>query len=140
MSLLISDGLEIIDLSAFLGTASPAEVAALAAASIGGGAFVNLFDNSGALGIRLADASDPLKFANGFAPLAISSGAAGLVLGYGLNVNLSISVAGEVWLSDVTPGGFMTSPPTTEGHIIQPLGMAIPGVGIFFMPQMRILL
>lgn len=97
--------------------------------------FVNVYDAGGStLRVRKADATDPDKFANGFAPAAIANGAMGLVTFNGLNA-ASVNAAAVVYLSDTTPGSFQTSPPTAAGHIVQPLGPALPGQGIPFTLQ-----
>lgn len=118
-----------------------ARVSIQASESIAQGAFVNIYGSGASTRVRNADATDPAKFANGHAPDAILSGGSGAVFGFGLNASVVVSGPySEVWLSDVTPGGFMTSPPTTEGHIIQSLGPAMPSIGILFFPQARVIL
>lgn len=112
-----------------------------ASENIADGAFVNIYGSGANTRVRNADATDPAKFANGYASAAILSGGSGYIFGFGLNASVAVSAPySEVWLSDTTPGGFMTSPPTTEGHIIQALGPAMPGKGILFFPQKRDLL
>lgn len=102
--------------------------------------FINIYNASGSMRIRRADASDPLKFANGFAINAIASGASGLVANTGLNPLTVTTASSEVWLSDTTPGAITTAAPSTSGHIVQPLGPAIVGMGVFFTPQGRVIL
>jgi hypothetical protein len=43
--------------------------------------------------------------------------------------------AAMVYLSDVTAGSFTRIAPSTSGSIIQPLGIASPGVGVAFTLQ-----
>ena len=120
--------------------ASVFQFSAVATEDIAANAFVNIYNVSGSTRIRNASALDPLKFANGFVPSAISTSASGLVQLSGL-VAATIAVpASEVWLSDSTPGAFATAAPTASGSIIQSLGPAIPGLGVFFTLQGRILL
>jgi len=57
----------------------------------------------------------------------------------GLNTAVTVATpADEVYLSDTTPGGWQTGVPTTSGHIIQPLGPAIEGQGIYFTRRQTI--
>ena len=112
-----------------------------ASEAIGARNFVNVFNSGGNLRVRKADALDPAKFANGFAPSVINSGASGIVIFNGLNADGTVAApAAEVWLSDATPGTFATSPPSASGSIIQPLGPAVAGLGIFFTLRERVLL
>jgi hypothetical protein len=97
--------------------------------------FVNIYDNAGDLRVRKADASDPTKFANGFAPAAIALAATGLVAFAGLNAAVVAVSASQVYLDDAVPGGFTAAPPSTAGHIVQPLGPALEGLGVAFTMQ-----
>ena len=121
--------------------AAAIQFSAVATENIAAGAFINIYNVSGSTRIRNASALDPLKFANGFAPSAISTSASGLVQLSGLNTAITVTTpASEVWLSDSTPGAFATAAPTASGSIIQSLGPAIPGLGVFFTLQGRVLL
>jgi hypothetical protein len=111
---------------------------ATATETIGAGAFVNLYATGGGLLARNAIATGPATFANSFSLVGTGSGNVGLFYCAGLNFSVSVplgSGGSEVWLSDVTPGGYLTSHPNTQGHIIQSLGVASPGAGIFFSVQ-----
>lgn len=120
--------------------ASVFQFSAVATENIAANAFVNIYNVSGNTRIRNASALDPLKFANGFVPSAVSTSASGLVQLSGLVAATVATPASEVWLSDSTPGAFATSAPTASGSILQSLGPAIPGLGVFFTLQGRILL
>lgn len=103
------------------------------------GDFVNVYDNSGIISVRRADGSDPTAFATGFVLNSYSDGQIAKVYLLGLNSAVTVGTsASEVWLSDTTPGGFVTTPTSTSGSIIQPLGVALAGAGIFFIPHSRI--
>jgi hypothetical protein len=109
---------------------------AQASEAIGAHKFVNLYNSAGNLRVRLADASNPAKFANGFAKTGISNGGTGAITGVGLNEDTSVADnASVVWLSTTVPGTYQTTAPSASGHIAQPLGPAIAGVGIMFAPQ-----
>lgn len=112
-----------------------------ASEAITAGQFVNVYSSGGSTRVRKASALDPALFANGYALANIASGATGLVIFGGLNLATTVGApASEVWLSDTTPGGWTTTPPSASGSIIQPLGAALPGVGIFFSLRERVLL
>ena len=112
-----------------------APVAVVASELMGAGAFAH-YDNNGGVGsMRNAVASDPTLYANGFVLDTIAMGATGLFYPFGMNTAASPSItlpAPMVWLSDVTPGGFSSSPPTASDHIIQELGPAVLGSGVAF--------
>jgi len=118
-----------------LAAPAPAATSIQASEAIAAKAFVNIYDASGSMRVRRADATNPAKFANGFAPAAISSGASGEVRRSGVNAVTIATTSSRVWLSETVPGGYQTSAPTADGSINQPLGVAIPGVGIDFSPQ-----
>lgn len=112
-----------------------------ASEAITAGQFVNVYSSGGSTRVRKASALDPALFANGYALANIASGATGLVIFGGLNLATTVGApASEVWLSDTTPGGWTTTPPSASGSILQPLGAALPGVGIFFSLRERVLL
>lgn len=109
--------------------------------AIGGGRFVNVYNAGGDLRVRRAIASDPLRFANGYAPSGIANGASGAIFFMGLNSTVTVpDDAAEAWLSDSDPGGFALTPPSAEGSIVQSLGPAVAGLGIFFTFRERVLL
>jgi len=111
---------------------------ATATAIIPKGAFVNLYASGGNLLAQPASAASPATFANAFSLIRVASGAAGVFYCAGLNFSVTVplgSGGSQVWLSDVSPGMFLTSPPTTRGSIVQPLGVSSPGAGIFFSVQ-----
>ncbi|WP_457348179.1 hypothetical protein [Sphingomonas sp. UYP23] len=98
------------------------------------GAFVNIFSSGGSLRVRNAIATDPSKSANGFVLAPFASGQVAVVSMLGINsaITVDASAIAGVWLSETVPGGFTTTQPTTPGHIVQSLGQAMPGLGIFF--------
>lgn len=120
-----------------LGPVVSIRAAVTAIEAISAGAFVNIIGTS----VRNAIASDPDLFANGYVLDALAIGNAGYAYGFGLNTAVAVGAgASEVWLSDTTPGAITSSPPTATGCIVQPLGPAIPGVGVLFFPQARVIL
>lgn len=108
---------------------------AQATASIAAGAFVNVFVSGGVTRARPAQANSAASFANGFALFPIASGAVGVVTLSGLNSAVTVAATqAQVWLSDALPGAFATSAPTLPGDIVQVLGPATQGVGVYFVP------
>lgn len=125
-------------IAALLGVLSQS---AIASEAITAGDFVNLYNNGGVFSMRRAIANDQTKFAHGFSAAAVAPGATGAACLFGLNTHaIPGANASEVWLSDVTPGGYLTAPPANAGSLIQPLGAAVAGSGIFFTPRERVLL
>ncbi|WP_017182271.1 hypothetical protein [Sphingobium xenophagum] len=102
--------------------------------------FVNVHWDGSQVKARLAIASDPERFANGFITTAIDADEQAAVSFGGLNpISAGVS-ASEVWLSDSDPGVIALAPPTAPGSIIQPLGPLIAGVGVIFTFRERVVL
>jgi hypothetical protein len=104
-----------------------------ASQAIAAGDLVNVYVTGGVMTVRKADASDPAKFCNGFSLTGIANAGSGPIQFSGFNDKVTVSTgAPEVWLSDVTPGAFTTTPPTTTGHLLQTVGTAVLGLGLAF--------
>lgn len=112
----------------------------LATETLNANDFVNVYVSGGNLRVRKAIANDPNKFATGFVTSAIANSSSGLVSFVGINpISLSVTNT-NVFLSGTVAGSYTLTPPTTSGYILQPLGVAMPGVGILFTPEDRVLL
>jgi Protein of unknown function (DUF2793) len=112
-----------------------------ASEDIDAGEFVNVFDSGGNTRVRLADATDPDKFANGYCLFSIANGDIGQVHFSGINSAIAVAApASEVWLSETVPGAFQTTPPSAAGSIVQALGVALESIGVAFTLQSRIYL
>ena len=101
---------------------------AIASEAIDAGDFVNLWNDSGTLKARKADASTPTvgKPADGFVRDNALLGATVNVYNTDYNDQLSaLTIGADYFLSDVSPGGIITPAPTTSGHIAQYLGKAV---------------
>lgn len=115
------------------GTSGQAGAIVTATETIFAGAFVNFYSNGGQNAVQLADATNVAKRASGFAPSAIPAGQQGTILFSGLNASVTpSSPAPQTWLSETSPGGYQTSAPVGAGHIVQTLGPAVVGYGVFF--------
>lgn len=104
--------------------------------NLAAGDFVNIYNNSGAFACRRADGSTTGKTANGFVLSAFTSGTNATVYLGGINtqVTAAAAFAGEIYLSDATPGGFTSTPPSTAGHTVQRIGTCGATNKIQFQP------
>lgn len=120
----------------------PASNTYIAAENLTANQLVNCFtDTDGVSKVRRADASVSYKPANAYVTASYSSGSAATVLTSGTVSGFSGLTTGmTVYLSDSTPGGIMTSAPTTYGHLSQVVGTAASATTINFMPEQGILL
>lgn len=100
----------------------------VASGALGNGDFVNVYNNAGTANCRKADASASgglAKRAHGYVLAAVASGANATVYTDGKNNQVTGLSAGEVFLSDTTPGKATNTPPTGSGKIVQSLGVAV---------------
>jgi hypothetical protein len=111
------------------------EATVIASEDIAAGDYVNVYDNAGTPGVRLADATNPAKFATGYAPAAIDNGDPGVVRSLAAgNASTAPAQSGEAWLSVTVPGGYQFTRPVNSGEIVQSLGIAVEAVGVFAVP------
>ena len=114
-------------------TANAFSYVANASEALSAGNFTNSYSNSGTLNVRKADATDPLKFCNGFVLEDVANGSAATVYFGGVNTGVTVATpSSDVFLSDTSTGTFTTTVPTTVGHIVQKIGVGIPGTGVAF--------
>lgn len=103
-----------------------------ASENLASGDFVNLWDDSGTVKARKADASAS-KAADGFVTDAVTSGSNATVYHEGSNDGLtSLTLAAKYFLSAATPGAVTTTPPTGSGNLVQFLGKATATTTIAF--------
>lgn len=102
-----------------------------AAGALADGDFVNIFDDSGTVRCRLADASAIGTRAHGFVLEAVSDLANATVYLSGQNSGAGVTgmVGGDTFLSE-TAGDATQTPPTTSAAIVQKLGVAISATSI----------
>lgn len=100
------------------------------------GAAINLFNNSGVLFVRNANAaSGAVKHCHGFCSASggIASQSYGEVqLGHGVAVIGSLTVGQEYWLASSGPGLVANAPQTAAGQLEQFLGVAIDTTHLWF--------
>jgi hypothetical protein len=113
---------------------------ATASEDIVAGNMLNLYWSAGALMVRKALASDAARWANAHTAASFLSGTQGPITALGLNSAVAVAALGEAYLSDSVAGAYTLTAPSASGSFIQPLGLAVPGYGLFFSPQPRILL
>lgn len=130
----------LIDISFMPTGIGPDTVTVVASEALSAGDFVNVYNNSGTPGVRKADGSSTGKRAHGFVLAAVTNGGNALVYLSGLNTQVTGATAGDVFLSDSTPGGFTATAPTTSGHIVQLIGNAVAATKIQFDPMQVIVL
>lgn len=118
-----------------------AETKLLAASeNLSAGDFVNIYDDAGTTKCRKADASTN-KRADGFVLAAVTTGNNATVYTEGINNQLSGLTGGSYYfLSGATPGGSVTTAPSTSGHIVQEVGKALSATEISFEPSKPITL
>ncbi len=100
----------------------------VASEALSAGDFVNVYDDSGTIKCRKADASAVGTKADGFVLAAVSLGQNATVYFEGQNTQLNgLTIGVDYFLSDSVAGGAVVaaSIPTTSAHIVQYLGKAI---------------
>lgn len=102
------------------------------------GDLVNLWDDSGTIKARKADASNGRR-ADGFAIAGITSGASGTIYFEGSNTGVSGLTLGAVYYLS-TSGAISATAPSTTGHIVQEVGKARGAAALVFEPQQPITL
>lgn len=112
-----------------------------ASEALAAGDFVSFWNSSG-IKARKADASTTGKEAEGFVLASVSNAGQATVYFPGqANTSLaSLTVGAVYYLSDSTAGGVTTTPPSTAGHIVQRLGVAVSATEIVFDPKAHIVL
>ena len=97
------------------------------------GALVNIWNSSGTLKVRNANASTPLQ-CDGFAPIAISSAGSGQVtLNGGVITGLTgLTLGTRYYVDNITPGGVTSTPVSTGGYINQYAGIALSTTSLAF--------
>lgn len=117
-----------LDISWMSSGVGPENEQIIASESLAAGDFVNVYNNAGVANYRKADTSASgglAKRAHGYVMAAVASGGTALVFIDGNNNQVTGLTAGEVFLSDSTPGRPTNTPPAGTGKIVQLLGVAV---------------
>lgn len=107
----------------------------LTSEDLSAGDFVNLYDNAGTLNARKADASAASagKAVSGFVLAGTTTGQNANVYFEGINNQVAGLTPGtRMFLSNVTPGGSISTAVDTSGHTLQVVGEAISATAISF--------
>lgn len=107
-----------------------------ASEALSAGDFVNKFASTGAK-VRKADASTAGKEAHGFVLAAVSNGASATVYRISQlnNQKTGMTPGAKQYLSTTTPGGTQEVIPSTDGQVIQCLGIARSATEVEFFPS-----
>lgn len=106
--------------------------------ALAAGDLVNIWNDAGTAKARKADAATN-KPAHGFVLAAVTSGANATVYFEGQNAQQTGMTAGPVYLS-ATAGRATSAVPTTTGHLVQQVGVAISATSLNFEAAQAILL
>ena len=99
------------------------------------GQFVNLYDNSGVITARKADATTNTKMAHGFVLASTTSPADTTVyLESSQNSAVTGLTVGADYYLHTTPGAVTTTPPSSAGNIVQYIGRATSATNLPFTP------
>lgn len=109
-----------------------------ASENLSAGDFVNVWNDSGTVKVRKADASSNAKEAHGFVLSSVSTGNNASVYFEGTNNQLSGLTLGATYFLSTTAGSTATTVPTTTGHIVQQIGVALSTTELSFEPQLTI--
>lgn len=105
----------------------------VASENLASGDFVNIWNDSGTIKVRKADATTAGKEADGFVLDAVTAAANATVYFEGRNTSLtSLTLGARYYLSAATAGGVVTTPPSSAGNVVQFLGRAVSATSLSF--------
>ena len=107
--------------------------------ALAAGDLVNVYNNSGVMRARKADASNSTAPANGFVLAAVADTANATVYWGGINGQRTGMTPGPHYLS-TTAGLSNHVAPATAGNVVQKVGIAVNSTTLIFNPQDPILL
>ncbi len=114
-----------------------------ASEALAAGDFVNIYDDTGTVKCRKADASAASagKPADGFVLASVENGATATVYRDGRNTQVTGKTGGsKYYLSGDTPGAATATAPSTAGYTLQVVGKADSATSISFEPSEPIVL
>jgi hypothetical protein len=135
----VANAIPALDATGRLGTAQmpvgigPEVKVMKASGAIAAGDFVNVFNDTGTLKARKADASTTGKEANGYVLAVYADGEDATVYGLGGQINSQVTgktLGARQYLSSTAAGGTQETAPTTAGYIVQLLGKAVAATEI----------
>lgn len=96
---------------------------------------VNLWNDSGTLKMRKADATTAGKEADGYVTGSVSSGASGtFYYGSGVITGLTGLTIGTIYFLSTTAGAVTSTAPSSAGNVVQRLGKAKSTTELVFAP------
>jgi hypothetical protein len=95
---------------------------------------VNIFDDTGTIKCRKANATDTTKQADGYVKTSYTEGANATIYTDGYLPGTGLTVGSKYFLSADTPGAVTTTPPSGTGNIMQQIGKAVSPTAIKFEP------
>lgn len=96
---------------------------------------VNVWNDTGTLKVRKADATTAGKEANGFVTGSVSNGASATVYFDGTMTGLTGLTIGADYFLSTTAGGYVTTAPSSSGNIVQRVGKALSTTTMSFQPS-----
>lgn len=111
-----------------------------ASENLAGGDLVNVWNDSGTLKVRKADATTAGKEANGYVLASVTSGASATVYFEQVITGLSGLTLGALYFLSTTAGGVTATAPSSSGNVSQRIGRAISTSELLFQPQSPITL
>lgn len=113
----------------------PEVITAVASEALTAGNLVNLYNASGVLTARKADATTNAKPAHGFVLANVaSSGTSSVYLPSQINTAITGLTIGDDLFLATTPGGVTATAPSSSGNIVQPVGKATKTTEMIFEP------
>ena len=103
--------------------------------NLSAGDWVNVFDDSGTVKLRKADATTTGKGATGFVKVASTSPAVNTIFFEGVNAGNSALTEGVTYWLSTTAGGETTTAPSASGNIVQKVGRSLSATEIAFEPS-----
>jgi len=114
---------------------APEVTNAPASENLTGGNLVNVWNDSGTVRVRKADATTAGKEANGFVLAAVTSGATATVYHEGKNTGVSGLTPGARYYLSTTAGGVVSTAPTGSGNVVQFIGHTTAAGELLFEPS-----
>lgn len=103
--------------------------------NLAAGAIINVFNSSGALKVRNADATAVGKEGNGFVLSAYTTGQTATVYRKGFNTAVTGLTIGTLYYLAASPGAITATAPSATGNIVQTIGRADATTSVYFVER-----
>jgi hypothetical protein len=122
-----------LDVSLLPSGLGPSTKSIAASEDLSAGNLVNVWNDAGTVKVRKADATAVGKEANGYVLAGVTSGNnATVYFDDELTGLTSLTPGARYYLSAATPGGIVSTPPSTTGNVVQFVGVAVSTTSIVF--------